>query len=562
MSGIKWNRLLAALIVSLMVVSCGEGVVDTTVAEPGGAATTAAAGASTTSGGDTGEPVIFRTAWHEPTQPLDPRQATSGSGEIAANLFEGLASSDAEGNVTPLGATSWDVSDDGLVYTFHLNEEVRWSDGTPVTAGDYEFSIKSGLDPALASPTSGNLYAIKNAEAFNSGTITDADEVGARVVDDYTLEITLEAATPVFLLTVATAAPFWPTPRHVVEQFEGYEWTEAENIVTNGPFTVSEWIHNDSMVLVPNPEYWGPAPAVDEVHIRLLADPTAQALPAFEAGELDYALVPPGDLERIQSSELGEQLQFQQVARFYGVYMDTGHPPFDDVKVRQAFYLAIDREAIAEGVLHGLVAPAWWNIPHGVPGHVPDVRLEGSQEDAQRLLAEAGYPNGEGFPAQTMVVRTNEVEELQAQAVQAQWSEVLGVDIEIQLLEPQAFREVQNGMRSGNDYDLIHLSATADAPDPSIYHNLVIGTDGEGYFPTRFTSPDYGELLEAGASEQDPEARLDIYRQLEELLIETYTVIIPVSNENLAYLVREGWTGLEFPFGLRGPVYDNVQRTG
>ncbi|HWB88483.1 MAG TPA: peptide ABC transporter substrate-binding protein [Acidimicrobiia bacterium] len=558
---IKARRLMAALVIMAVVAAaCGPATSSSTTGDGPGPATTAGEGGTTTP--DSGDAVIFRSAWHEPTQPLDPRQVTSGSGEIAASLFEGLAVADAEGNVTPHGATEWEVSDDGLVYTFHLNQDVLWSDGTPVTAGDYEFSIKSGLDPALASPTSGNLYAIKNAEAFNSGEITDPDEVGVRVIDDYTLEVTLEAPSPVFLLTVATAAPFWPTPRHVVEQFEEYEWTEAENIVTNGPFTLAEWTHEDSMVLVPNPEYWGPEPEVDEVHIRLLADPTSQGLPAFEANELDYALVPPGDLERVQNGELADLLEFTQVQRFYGVYMDTGHPPFDDVRVRQAFYLAIDREAIANGVLHGLVTPAWWNIPHGVPGHAPDVRLEGTAEDAQQLLADAGYPDGEGFPAQTMIVRTNEVEELQAQAIQAQWSEVLGVEIEMQFLEPQAFREFQNGMRSGNDYDLIHLSATADAPDPSIYHNLVIGTDGEGYFPTRFVDPEYTALIEAGAAEQDPDARLDIYHQAEELLIETHTVIIPVSNENLAYLLRDGWTGLEFPFGLRGPVYDQLTFSG
>lgn len=561
MSLAQWRKRVLPLGVILAILACGTGTTVTTVTTETGGSVTTAEGVATTSG-ESSEAVVFRSAWHEPTQPLDPRQVTSGSSEIAASLFEGLAVADAEGNVTPHGAESWDVSPDGLVYTFNLNQDVRWSDGTPVTAGDYEFSIKSGLDPATASPTSGNLYAIKNAEAFNSGEISDPDEVGVRVVDDYTLEITLEAPNPVFLLTVATAAPMWPTPVHVVEQFEEYEWTEAENIVTNGPYTLSEWVHDDSMTLVPNPEYWGPRPEVDEVQIRLLADPTSQGLPAFEAGELDYALVPPGDLERIQNDPLGELLQFTQVQRFYGVYMDTGHPPFDDVRVRQAFYLAIDREAIANGVLHGLTTPAWWNVPHGVPGHSPDIRLEGTAEDAQALLAEAGFPNGEGFPEQTMIVRTNEVEELQAQAIQAQWRDVLGVEIQMQFLEPQAFREFQNGMRSGNDYDLIHLSATADAPDPSIYHNLVIGTDGEGYFPTRFTADDYGELLEAGASEQDPEARLDIYHQLEELLIEKYTVIIPVSNENLAYLLREGWSGLEFPFGLRGPVYDDLTFSG
>lgn len=559
MSAKAMRAVVALVIMAIVTAACGQSSGSSTTV--GGSETSTTGGGGTTTPEPT-EKVIFRSAWSEPTQPLDPRQVTSGSAEIAASLFEGLAEADPEGNVSPKGATDWEISDDGLVYTFNLNPDVKWSDGTPVTAGDYEFSVKSGLDPALASPTSGNLYAIKNAEAFNSGEITDAEEVGVRAVDDYTLEFTLESPSPVFLLTVATAAPLWPTPRHVVEQFEAYEWTEAANIVTNGPFTLASWVHEDSMVLVPNPEYWGPKPAVDEVHIRLLADPTSQGLPAFEANELDYALVPPGDLERVQTGDMADLLQFAEVARFYGVYMDTGHPPFDDVRVRQAFYLAIDRDAIASGVLHGLTTPAWWNIPHGVPGHAPEVRLDGTAEDAQALLADAGYPGGQGFPQQTMIVRTNEVEELQAQAVQAQWREVLGIDIQIQLLEPQAFREYQNGMRSGNDYDLIHLSATADAPDPSIYHNLVIGTDGEGYFPTRFVNPEYTALIEAAAAERDPDTRLDLYHQAEVMLIEEYTVIIPISNENLAYVLRPGWNGLEFPFGLRGPVYDKLSYSG
>ena len=269
------------------------------------------------------------------------------------------------------------------------------------------------------------------------------------------------------------------------------------------------------------------------------------------------------ELERIQADEaLSPLLGFVQIARFYGVFVDNGHPPFDDIRVRRAFYLALDRETIAANVLHGLVDPAWANIPHGVPGHSEDIRLEGTQEDAQALLADAGYANCEGFPPQTMIVRTEELEELEATAAQAMWRDVLGCEIEIQLLERQAFREFQNGMRSGNDYDMIHLSATADAPDPSIYHNLVIGTDGMGYFPTHFTAPDYGELLEAVAAEADADVRLDMYRQLEELLIEEYTVIIPISNENQAYLLREGWTGLTFPFGLRGPTFADLVYQG
>lgn len=566
------NRLIALLLgLSLVVAACGGDTSDTTTPSDDGEAP------ATTQGegdepeptepdpgeDDPGEEVVFRSAWHEPTQPLDARQVTSGAGEIAGNLFEGLFELDEDLNPVPLGAESYETSDDGTTYTISLRQDVLWSDGTPVTAGDYEYAWKGALDPELASPTAGQLYPIVNAEAYHAGEITDPDEIGITVVDDYTIELQLEAPSPVFLATLGASAIGWPVPVHVVEQFdEPYAWTEPPHIVTNGPFALESWTHEQEMVLVPNPEYWREGPNVDQVNLRLFADPTSQGLPAFESDELDFALVPSAELERVRNdSEMGDLLDFTTVPRSYGIFVDHSHPPFDNLDVRRAFYLAVDREAIADQVLNGLTEPAWSWIPHGLPGHASDVRLEGDQAAAQQYLADAGYPNCEGFPAETMVVRTTAVEELQAQAVQAQWNEVLGCDIDLELLEAQAFRELQNGIRGGNEFDLIHLSATADSPDFTLYHNLVFGTDGEGYFPTRFSNDRYAELLETGATTGDFEAALEIYAEAEQLIIEEHTAIIPVSFENLAYVVRDGWQGLSFPFGLRNPTYEDVEWT-
>lgn len=174
------------VVLAVLAAACGDDAEEPTTTTGAGETTSTTAGGQETTTTGAAEPLVFRSSWHEPTQPLDARQATSGSNEIASNLFEGLVEADAEGNISPLGATDWDVSVDGLVYTFHLNPAVKWSDGTVVTAGDYEYSIKTGLDPAMASPTAANLYAIAGAEAYNSGETTDPDTVGVRAIDDVT----------------------------------------------------------------------------------------------------------------------------------------------------------------------------------------------------------------------------------------------------------------------------------------------------------------------------------------------------------------------------------------
>jgi oligopeptide transport system substrate-binding protein len=381
----------------------------------------------------------------------------------------------------------------------------------------------------------------------------DANQVGVRAVDDHTLRLTFENRIG-YVLQLVTSTAFWPVPRLKVQSL-GDKWIEAGNIVSNGPYRLTEWKHDDHMMLVPNPNYWGRKPGVDRVEIRLIPDAEANALRAYEAGELEYAPVSTTDLDRIRGSSQYGPLRFAAIPRLFAVWMDTGHAPFNDVRVRRALYLALDRDKISH-VFNGLLAPAWTVIPHRVPGHSDDIRLKGSIEDARRLLAEAGYPEGQRFPPATLVVRSTLQERLFGQLAQSMWKVNLGVGIKVQTLETQAFRAfVQASER--RPYDMMSLTGTADIPDPWIYHNYLFGPNVD-YYHSRWRDNRYVQLLRPAEVEADPQKRTELYRQLDRIVIEDDTVIIPWAYGNVAYLTRPSVQGLDIFFTAPGPSLRNL----
>jgi oligopeptide transport system substrate-binding protein len=502
-------------------------------------------------------PRVFRWAAEEPTEPIDPRlSSVPATRPEIYNLFEGLIQLDARLETQPAEAERYEVSADGLTWTFHLRHDLKWSDGTPVSARDYEYAIKSALDPKGGSRIAAFDYFIKNAEAYNTGKLNDPGAIGVAAVDDYTLQIQLEHPSGGVLRQLATAPSLLPVPRQVVQKL-GPKWIEAGNMVTNGPFKMTEWQHSQRMVWVPNPSYTRTRPGVDRVEVRLIADPGARALPAFEAGELDFAEFPGSEIPRIRASaQYRTMLQVADLPRLYLVMLDTGHKPFNDERVRRAFYLALDRDKISQ-LYNGLLKPAWTVIPTVMPGHSDGVRLRGSVADAQRLLAEAGYPSGNGFPTLTMVVRATQDETLFGQAAQSMWKANLGVDLKIQTLEAQAFRAFRDAIKR-QPYDLFNTSATADLPDPWIYHNFMMGTD---YYSSRWRLPKYMDLVARADRETDPARRNQLYVQADRMLIEDYTVVIPWAFESMAYVVRPSVKGIRILWGSRAPLLTDVQVT-
>ena len=280
------------------------------------------------------------------------------------------------------------------------------------------------LDPATGSPAAAMLYDIKGAKAFHQGDLTDAGHLGVRSLDDHTLIVELEEPASYFLQLLASPVT-GPVPRHVVEN-HGKAWTALDNLVSNGPFRLDSWQQGERMVLVRNSEYRGRF-AGNVQQIELLPVEWSVALKMYEDDGLDIldlGLLPPPEMDRAWQRHAGEYLSVPWLETIF-VAFDTSRPPFDDVRVRQAFALATDRDMLGNVMGRGYGFPATGGfMPPGMPGHSPGIGLPCDLQQAQRLMAEAGYPAGKGFPVIKAV--TPGERELLSKNLQAQWQENLG----------------------------------------------------------------------------------------------------------------------------------------
>lgn len=497
---------------------------------------------------------VFRFAATEPTS-IDPGL----SGDFTTLqffylLWEGLIGRDQEGKLRPLGAESYDVSKDATVFTFKLRKEAKFSDGSPITARDYEWTIKRNLDPASGSKYAQSLYPIKNAKEFNRGDVKDRDAVGVKALDDYTLQITTDKPAAYFLSLMASTWTTYPLKRDAIEK-NGDKWTEPGNIVSNGPFMMQSWKHDEEMVLVPNPSYWGPKPALQRVVIKLMGDPNGQSLVPYEGGELDFAYVPPTDIDRVKNDpQLGKQMKRVTYGGDRWVNFDNANPPFNDMRVRKAFYLAIDRQTITDVVFKGVPIPAWTILPPGVDGYDPQARIPGGPEDAKRLLAEAGFPNGQGFPEIELVSAQTGEFKLIAEALQQMWKNVLGVNTKINLMESTAF---VNWRRSRKDqpYHAYLGGWSNDYSDPYNWHNFLFESKSD-YYNVHWKSASFDELIARGEGELDAAKRKQIYEQAEALIVgeapvaplyfRGYMVVVKSNVEGLVYTPELGQLRLDW----------------
>jgi len=343
-------------------------------------------------------PHALRVFWDEPLT-LDPKRVIDVySSGVMSQLYSMLVEWGPEMDVVPDVAQTWEVSEGGRKYVFHLREDARWSDGTSVTAEDFAYAWRRVLDPTTGSPAASLLYDIKGARAFHQGDVSDPDYVGVQALDEHTLVVELEEPTSYFLQLLTYPAT-GPVPRHVVEK-HGDSWTQVDNIVTNGPFILKSWQMKQSIVLVRNPQYCGRFKGnVQQIDLFPMAG--SAALKLYEDDSLDVlhlGLLPPPEMDRGRQQYAGEYLSVPWLATIF-VAFDVARPPFDDVRVRQAFVLATDREMLGDVIWRGYVFPATGGlIPPGMPGHSAGIGLPCDPQKARRLMAEAGYPGGRGFP--------------------------------------------------------------------------------------------------------------------------------------------------------------------
>jgi ABC-type oligopeptide transport system substrate-binding subunit len=431
-------------------------------------------------------------------------------------LFAGLMVFNADFVAMPWMASKVESNKDGSVWTFTLRKDSRWSDNAPVTARDFEWSWKRQLDPATAAPYASFLYDIKNGEAYNKKQVTDASQVGVRAKDDWTLEVTLEGPRGYFPVLAAYLAAL-PAYRPAVEK-HGDKWTEAANIVTNGPFTLEAWDHNKQYVLKKNPYYYG----AKDVHLTRVVIPiipvSSGALP-YENNEVELSPLQAGDVKRFQSDpRMSKDLFRYPFPGTWYLLPQVTKPPFDNLKVRRAVAHAIDRENVVK-VSQGLAVAAWSMIPPGFPGAVDDPKIKAIQRYDKKLALEqlkgTPYEGGKNWPKITLSMREEGLgSKPLAEAVQAVLLDTLNMKTDLEVLEQRVFRD----RLWKQDLQFIWIRWFMDYPDPhNEYFDTFYGKKTTGRRQA-WVNGAFDKELEAGRDTRDPKKRLEHYKKAEEIM--------------------------------------------
>jgi oligopeptide transport system substrate-binding protein len=453
---------------------------------------------------------------------LDPAVITGQpEGRIVNALFEGLLRFDRQGHAVPGVASSWKISPDGCTYTFFLRPDARWSDGKQVTASDFVKSWHRTLDPVTASAYNYQLYSVIGAEDFASGKTKDFSKVGVKARDDVTLQVTLRQPTSYFLDLCAFPTLF-PVRTDLITKY-GDDWVKPGKLVGNGAYLLDAWRINDCVMLKKNPLYW------DESHVQLRS---VQVLPIsladvaynfYASGQadltMDKGLTPIGLLDLLKTRP-----EFH-AAPFLGSYFlrfNCSKGPFTDPRVRKAFSMAIDRKRITTKITRAGESTALSFVPPGILGyHTPDGLAENAAK-ARALLAEAGYPNGKGFPLTTYLYSESKMDEGIAIELQSMWKEQLGVTVQ---LARQEWKVYLNSLGT-LDYGIARSSWVGDYPDPNTFLDLFLS--GGGNNRTGWSNAAYDALIGAAAAERDPVRRFEILRHAEELLVRDEAPIAPL----------------------------------
>ncbi|HET6465880.1 MAG TPA: peptide ABC transporter substrate-binding protein [Nitrospiria bacterium] len=475
----------------------------------------------------------FRMTLSNEPPTLDWNLATdSVSFDVLINLMEGLTEYDEQLRPRPAVARSWEVAPDGRTYLFHLREDARWSDGKPVTAGDFEYSWKRLLDPKTAAEYAYFLYDIEGAEDYNTGKTDRPDSVGVRALDDRRLEVRLRKPI-VFFPSITTFMVTFPMRRDVVEKF-GERWTEPGHLVTEGPFMLDEWRHEYKLTLGPNPYYYGERPALSKI-VMFVVNETATALTLYETGDLEMATLPP---EAMSAYRGKTEYVSAPILRGYYYGFNVLKPPFSDPRVRRAFSMAVDRREFPAILKRGEIPASFW-IPPGMPYYNPALGLPFDPEGARRLLADAGYPGGRGFPTVTAAFNTAPENSLIAENLQAQWKRNLGVEV---LLDNQEWKVYLKQLQT-DPPPLFRLGWGADYPDPDNFMNLFTSTSGNNR--TRWKNDRYDALIRSAAAEPDPHRRQAAYDEAQRILLETDAAIMPL------FVATQNWVIKPYVRGLR-----------
>lgn len=506
-------------------------------------------------------PQVFRVNLAGEPNTIDPNKASwATERSVIMLLFVGLLDFNSDLSLKAACAqeiptvANGGISADGLTYTFKVKSNVTWSDGSKVTAHDFEYSIKRMLDPDTAAEYASFYFDIVGAAAFNAAASADAatktalrNAVGVTAVDDTSLRITLAQTRPTFLSIMA----LWPTSpvKESVITAKGNLWTEAGNLIGNGPYTLKEWVHQDHMTFTLNTNYWDTKPTLTEIKYLMILDAT-QELSAYKNGELDMARVPVGT----ETATLADPVYGKQVVRnndlsTYAFQFNVNKAPFDNLLVREAMSCAIDRVAFVEQVRGGVGTPAYSWIPPGMPGYDADLGKDFAFNvtKAKQLLADAGYPNGVGMPELKFQYADTASNRTIAQFLQAQLKTNLNLDLTLEPMEPAAFSAFVNS----EQHTWAWFGWGADYPDPDNWLPDLFGTGG-GNNHTGYSNPAFDTLARQALMELDNILRLQMWAQAQEIVMADMPIVTMFYRERF-YVVQPYVKGLE-PTGMDGGI--------
>jgi oligopeptide transport system substrate-binding protein len=473
---------------------------------------------------------------------LDPALMTTvQDSRVAAALFEGLTVFDPSNLSVRSGvARRWTVSADKLHYVFDLREEARWSDGRPVTSEDFVYAWRRVLDPRTAAQYAYMLYPIRGAEAYYAaGAAGDPSTLGFRAEGPHRLAVDLERPTAYFL-DLAAFSTYLPVRRDVVEAHAEH-WTHPPNLVSNGPYRLAAWHFGSRMVWRKNPHYWAAdRVALESVEVRVFEEDQT-AFQAYEIRAVDLTTVTPAlarqpllDLQA--EGRRGDVTQENDLGTYFYRFNCTA-APFDDARVRRALALAIDRQAIIERAARGGQRPAGALVPPDLPGYTSPPGLSEDVEEARRLLAEAGYPDGRGMPEFSILVNKGMGHVPVAEMVMDQWKTRLGLRVRTEQME---FKVFQDRVRQGQ-YQVARAGWYGDYMDPNTFLDMFV--TGGGNNETGWSSPDYDDLIGRAAREPDAAARMRLLARAEAILL-AETPILPLYYYTTLVLVRPGLEGV------------------
>lgn len=482
----------------------------------------------------------------EPSR-LDPAMTTAlPESNVELQLFEGLTRLDARDVPQPALASSWDVSPDGKVYTFHLRNGIQWSDGTPITAQDIEYSWKRVLDPDVASENAYMMFCIENAEAYANGKAS-ADEVGVTALDDTTLQVRLTNPTAYFLNLTAFHC-YYPVPKHVVEAKPDTWAADAETMVCSGPYQITAWNHSSQIDMIKNSSYWDAGAVVLERLEFPISDSQATRLTMVESGQANMTVEPPpSEQERLES------LGLYHIAPYLGIYyyvFNVQQPPFDDIHVRRAFAYAVRREALVRHVVRAQKEAAYAWVPPGIPDEATgrDFRKEGGDlavenvAAAKAQLQAAGYDENHPLPEVTILFNTNEMHKAIAEAMQAMWKDTLGADVLLANQESKVFLAT----RSQGDYQIARASWIADYVDPMTFLDVFADVDNDA----QYHNDAYNQLVQAAKETNDLALRMEYMHEAEKILFDD-CVIIPMYYTTQPYVAQPYVKGYHWsPLGV------------